>query len=299
MPEDVPSPFDLEELIEHVWVVAALASYSAEVADPLNSATVGRPERAQILAEHGLSTSDDTAEIARSRANALRATLLQALTAAESSPQTTMSWNSLPDEAIISQGNASRVTGLGIAERVVPGLPGLTEMLTTVGARILDVGTGVGTIASVLADKFPAAHVTAIDILPRVLTLARARTEGAPGSDRITFVEQNVGDLAEMETFDLIWLPAPFIHDEILPDALGRVMAALQPGGWLVVGTNPLPTTGTGRSIGRWRSVLTGGSTAYTDEVEQMLSSVGGTQTQRFATVPGGPVLIAATTQTT
>ena len=58
--------------------------------------------------------------------------------------------------------------------------------------QLLDVGTGSGCIAIALALKLPAARVTAVDISPVALALARLNAERHGVSNRVTFIQ---GDL--------------------------------------------------------------------------------------------------------
>lgn len=58
--------------------------------------------------------------------------------------------------------------------------------------RIVDVGTGSGAIAVVLARHLPAAKITGIDLSPRALAIARENAERNGVAERIRFME---GDL--------------------------------------------------------------------------------------------------------
>jgi ubiquinone/menaquinone biosynthesis C-methylase UbiE len=88
-------------------------------------------------------------------------------------------------------------------------------------ARVLDVGTGTGAAARVVAARFPAADVTGVDLAPRMIEQARRLTE-APN------VRFEVGDAEKLPfadgAFDLVTLAnaIPFF------DELARVTA---PGG--------------------------------------------------------------------
>jgi release factor glutamine methyltransferase len=59
------------------------------------------------------------------------------------------------------------------------------------GVRICDVGAGSGCIAVSLACELPDARVTAIDISPQALTVARANARAFGVDDRIVFVAGN------------------------------------------------------------------------------------------------------------
>ncbi len=70
-------------------------------------------------------------------------------------------------------------------------------------AAILDVGCGTGEISSRLADLFPRAHVTGVDLLEPHLDLARARY--ASFGDRLTFRQADAFELPfAAASFDLV-----------------------------------------------------------------------------------------------
>jgi SAM-dependent methyltransferase len=95
--------------------------------------------------------------------------------------------------------------------------------------RALDLGTGTGAAALVVARRFPAAEVVGIDLADSMIAEARRKT-GAELADRIGF---QVGDAAALPfedgAFDLV------THANMIPffDELARVVA---PGGYVVFG---------------------------------------------------------------
>ena len=77
---------------------------------------------------------------------------------------------------------------------------------------IADVGTGSGILAVCAAKYIPTAQVTAIDISPAALAVARRNAERHGVSDRIAFIESNLFAATPAEvTFDYIVSNPPYI----------------------------------------------------------------------------------------
>jgi release factor glutamine methyltransferase len=77
-----------------------------------------------------------------------------------------------------------------------------TELLVEVAverqpARVLDVGTGSGAIALAVAEELPGCEVTATDTSSAALEVARANAERLGLSNRVTFLDGTLPDLAE------------------------------------------------------------------------------------------------------
>jgi release factor glutamine methyltransferase len=122
--------------------------------------------------------------------------------------------------------------------------------------RVLDVGTGAGTIALALADEHPGVHVLGIDSSEEALALARENAERT-GLE----IELARGDLLEgvTGTFELVVSNPPYVlpgeaaelapeifdwepHQALFGDGLEAEIAeavrhVLAPGGWLVLET--------------------------------------------------------------
>ena len=98
----------------------------------------------------------------------------------------------------------------------------LDELGVTAPARVLDVGTGTGQAAGMLAQRFPEAQIDAVDASAQMIELAGAKPELA----RVNFAIADGGRLPYPDaTFDLAvsLLVQPFERE------LHRVLA---PGGW-------------------------------------------------------------------
>lgn len=128
------------------------------------------------------------------------------------------------------------------------------ELLAGLDApEVLDAGTGSGAIALAIADEWPGARVTAIDVSDDALAVARANAERT-GHDVRFAVHDLGGDLGG--PFDLVVSNPPYVFEHELPGLqpelrfepelalvdrgqTGAVAtaarAALRPGGWLVL----------------------------------------------------------------
>ncbi len=104
------------------------------------------------------------------------------------------------------------------------------------GARIVDVGTGSGAIAVVLARHLPGASITAIDISPQAVAVARENVEAHGVADRVRVLEGDLlSGLPEEETFDLIVSNPPYIREDEFA-GLPRDVRDFEPRGALVAG---------------------------------------------------------------
>ena len=89
--------------------------------------------------------------------------------------------------------------------------------------RMLDIGTGTGLIALMLAQRAPEAEVTGIDIDD--VSQARENGEASPWGSRLHFVQTPVQRFAPAEHFDRIVSNPPF-YDATLPSPdAGRTTA--------------------------------------------------------------------------
>jgi release factor glutamine methyltransferase len=140
----------------------------------------------------------------------------------------------------------------------------VTECLTLAkphdAPRVLDVGTGSGCVAVAVAARHKTASVTAIDLSPQALAVARRNAEKHKVADRVRFLEGDLFAPLTEERFDFILSNPPYVpsgdlaglaaevrdHDPRLaldggPDGfavIDRLIAGaaerLEKGGWLL-----------------------------------------------------------------
>lgn len=97
------------------------------------------------------------------------------------------------------------------------------------GSRILDVGTGTGLIALMMAQRSPQAQVVAVDIDEDAVSQAQENVDAARCEDRITVVHSSIQELGKREgyqgTFDVIVSNPPFFIDSLNAPDQQRNMA--------------------------------------------------------------------------
>jgi tRNA1Val (adenine37-N6)-methyltransferase len=135
--------------------------------------------------------------------------------------------------------------------------------------NILDIGTGTGLVALMLAQKIygflmstppptppppvggrGGVKITAVEIHPPSAALARQNFAASPWADRLEAVESSIQDFAQQtdRQFDLIVSNPPFFSEKVVsPDAsrrLGRHTASLPPGDLLAAAKKLLTENG-------------------------------------------------------
>lgn len=133
--------------------------------------------------------------------------------------------------------------------------------------NVCDVGTGSGAIAVCLAKYLPQATITAIDISPQALDVARSNAESHKVSGRIEFRQADLLSQVQGEVFDAIVSNPPYISEtemaevpdsvkkfeprqalvgagtdggQTTRDLIDQALPRLKPGGWFLVETSPM-----------------------------------------------------------
>ena len=91
--------------------------------------------------------------------------------------------------------------------------------------RILDIGTGTGVIALMMAQRAESAHITAVEIDPPSAADARDNVAASPWSDRVTVEVCDIADYDPGVRFDLILTNPPYFSESLLPPDNGRAAA--------------------------------------------------------------------------
>ena len=132
--------------------------------------------------------------------------------------------------------------GVFSAHRLDPGTAVLLRELDPPadrGARLLDLGCGIGPIALGLALECPSALVDAVDVNERAVELTAANARALGVADRVRAVRPS--DIGPAVRYDEIWSNPPVrIGKAALHELLGTWLGRLRPGGGahLVVARN-------------------------------------------------------------
>ncbi len=149
--------------------------------------------------------------------------------------------------------------------------------------RIIDVGTGSGAIAVTLATRLPKATIVATDISTAAIAVARANAEHHGVANRITFVQCDLmSDPRAAGPWNVIVSNPPYVREdefealprdvrlheprtalvsgptgvEVVERLVAAALAALAPGGWLLVEIGPAVVAAAEAAIARQPGLL-------------------------------------------
>lgn len=118
--------------------------------------------------------------------------------------------------------------------------------------KILDIGTGCGLLASMIAQTNPEASIDAVEIYQQVATLALENVKNSPFKNQIQVIHSDIRTFSSNNGYDFIISNPPFfsnhlptsledkqiaIHDDELhfEDLVGSIKNHLKPGGKFAV----------------------------------------------------------------
>lgn len=155
--------------------------------------------------------------------------------------------------------------------RIAPMLDGLEDALAGEGARILDIGSGVAALSISCCRVWPAASVVGVDPWEPARELAVQNIAAAGLQERITLRPVSIQEIDDTDSFDLAWMPAPFLPRSVLDAGVPVVARSLRPGGWLVLGRYTAPHEPLPEALAALRTVRGGGTPLSDDEAIALL----------------------------
>lgn len=162
-----------------------------------------------------------------------------------------------------------------LADPLVGRMEGLDALLNRPDARIGCAARDGARSAYALAMQLPTVSVLALE--PNAGTARRAVAGQLPGGAPIDV--RDVGaDIAGFEPADqlaLAWLPVAGLRPAELDSAVGAAVAALAPGGWIVLTCPVPPKRSLGAAVTRVESLLAGAEPPATDGPEALLRDAG------------------------
>lgn len=192
-------------------------------------------------------------------------------------------------------GALASVAGIRLGmRRTLTMLDGLAERLAAPGAELLDVGVGTGGMMSALYADLPTLRGTGIDVLPQPLQLAKRMAADFGVAGRVELRLQSVAELDDRERYDMAWLPAMFIPPAAVYAGLPRLLAALRPGGWLVLAAVTSGRDAFSDAVTAWRVARDGGTAVPVDEMVRRLRETGFVDVRRLPVPPGAPAILGA-----
>lgn len=92
---------------------------------------------------------------------------------------------------------------------------------------ILDIGTGTGILSLFLAQKYPSAHITAIDIDNGAAIDAQYNFAESKWSGSLEYIHTSIQDftLSAQQCFDIILCNPPFFHNSLLSERANKNLA--------------------------------------------------------------------------
>ncbi|MBI3304224.1 MAG: methyltransferase domain-containing protein [Deltaproteobacteria bacterium] len=163
-------------------------------------------------------------------------------------------------------------------------LPGIEERLTA-GGKIMDIGSGSGTVLVRFAEEFPASQVTGIEPLPYFIESSRRLIQERELGGRVR-VEPVGGEQLNFDgEFDLITMVQVFheLPDRAKAEVLRRCQRSLKPGGVLLLVDRCSPANGTDLRdrrftmsiLEQWFEVTWGNIVNTRSEILRMLQDTG------------------------
>lgn len=106
------------------------------------------------------------------------------------------------------------------------------------GGRVLEIGAGPAILTSVITQAVPDVHITAVELSPDMITVARELVEDEGLVDRIELVEGDATDtdlLRQLGQYDLVFSSYSLHHWDDPETVVRNLLPAVAPGGALFI----------------------------------------------------------------
>ena len=116
----------------------------------------------------------------------------------------------------------------------------IVEAISRLGltGNYLEVGPGPAVLTTLVAQAIPGARITALELSPDMITVAKEQVEEEGLTDRINFVEGDATDaglLGQLGRFDLVYSTYSLHHWDHPETAIKNLLGAVAPGGILLI----------------------------------------------------------------
>lgn len=106
------------------------------------------------------------------------------------------------------------------------------------GGRFLEIGAGPAVLTTTVAEALPDVHITAVEVSPDMVTVAREHVECEGLEDRIELVEGDAADteaLSQLGQFDLVYSSYSLHHWDDPETVIRNLLPVIAPGGALLI----------------------------------------------------------------
>jgi ubiquinone/menaquinone biosynthesis C-methylase UbiE len=116
----------------------------------------------------------------------------------------------------------------------------IVERISRLGVkgRYLEVGSGPAVLTAMVAQAIPEAHITAVELSPDMITIAKEQVEGEGLTDMIGFIEGDASDTAlldQLGRFDLVYSTYSLHHWDDPKTVIKNLLRAVALGGILFI----------------------------------------------------------------
>lgn len=154
----------------------------------------------------------------------------------------------------------------------------MVEGVDVEGRTVLDLGSGLGACAVLLAETYGAASVVGVDVEPHLITHSTERAEANGCGEKVSFQLIEPGPLPFADSsFDLVFTKDAIVHIPDKPALYAEVIRIIRPGG-AFVGSDWLrggPETATDRAKAWLEFVHLNFQMQTIDELERSLETAG------------------------